>query len=138
MRIPFHTMRLNKALLALFSGLGFTGLAFYLWLFTIYNFNWKPGWLFVFSVATVVLGGVMVWCVFIAFSLIETELRINPAVGGFIGGILGMVAVILMILSFRMESLDLYEKFHPIISFFMSVVCTALLIYPLEEKEPHK
>ena len=131
-------MQLNKGILSFLSGLGFTGLGFYIWFFTLYSFDWSPGWIFIFSIATAILGGVVVWCIFIAFSLVDTNIKINSTVGGFIGGILSMAAIILMILSFRMDGFDLYERIHPIVSFFMAAGCTTLLIYPLEEKEPNK
>ncbi|MEA2054160.1 MAG: hypothetical protein U9O96_03445 [Candidatus Thermoplasmatota archaeon] len=132
-------MQLNKGVLSFLSGLGFTGLAFYIWFFTLYpNPNWRPDLTFFFSVATTVLGGAVIWCIFVAFSFAETKVKINPTMGGFIGGILSMVAVIFMILSFRIDGLSLYEKIHPIVSFFMAAGCTTLLIYPLEEKELNK
>jgi len=89
-------------------------------------------------VATAILGAVVVWCIFIAFSLVETEIRLSPTMGGFIGGILSMAAIILMILSFRLGDYRWYEVIHPIVSFFMAAGCTTLLIYPLEEKETNK
>lgn len=131
----FPLMRMNKGLLSLFSGLGFTGLAFYIGFFTLYNFDWEPTLLFIYTVATGILGGVTVWCIFVAFDLITNEFDINPTTGGFIGGILTMVAVILMILSFRMPDLSFFDQFHPIVSFFMAAGCTTLLLYPLQEKE---
>jgi len=131
-------MQLNKGMLSFLSGLGFTGLGFYIWFFTIYSFDWQLGWIFAFSIATAVLGAVVVWCIFVAFSIIETEIRLSPTTGGFIGGILSMAAIILMILSFRMDDFTLLQEIHPIVSFFMAAGCTTLLIYPLEEKESNK
>ncbi len=131
-------MQLNKGALSFLSGLGFTGLGFYIWFFTVYSFGWSPGWIFIFSVSTAILGGVVVWCIFVAFSFIETNVKINPTAGGFIGGILSMAAIILMILSFRMDNLTLLDEIHPIVSFFMAAGCTTLLLYPLEEKESNK
>ncbi|KAA0000548.1 MAG: hypothetical protein FE040_01895 [Thermoplasmata archaeon] len=138
MDAPFIVMQLNKGMLSFLSGLGFTGLGFYIWFFTLYYFDWKIGWIFVFSVATAVLGAVVIWCIFVAFSLIDTEIRLSSTAGGFIGGILSMAAIILMILSFRIGDYKWYEVIHPIVSFFMAAGCTTLLIYPLEEKESNK
>jgi len=91
--------------------------------------------LLVYTIATGILGGVTVWCVFIAFDLVTNKFNINQTTGGFIGGILTMVAVILMILSFRIENLGLIDQLHPIVSFLLSAGCTTLLLYPLEKEE---
>ena len=116
-------MRLNRGLLSLFSGLGFTGLTFYIGFFTLYNFDWELTLLLVYTITTGILGGVTVWCIFIAFDLITNKFKINPTSGGFIGGILTMVAIILMILSFRIENLGFIDQLHPIVSFLLSAGC---------------
>ena len=132
-RFPF--MRLNRGLLSLFSGLGFTGLTFYVGFFTLYNFDWEPTLLFIYTVATGILGGVTVWCIFVAFDLITNEFHITSTTGGFIGGILTMVGIILMILAFQVTDLTFFDQLHPIVSFFLAAGCTTLLLYPIEEKE---
>jgi hypothetical protein len=128
-------MRLNRGLLSLFSGLGFTGLTFYVGFFTLYSFDWELTLLFVYTIATGVLGGVTIWCIFVAFDLITNQYHITPTIGGFIGGILTMVGIILMILSLRMDDIAFLDRIHPIVSFFLAAGCTTLLLYPIEEKE---
>ena len=77
----------------------------------------------------------------ISFSFTEGRIDVNATQGGFVGGILSMVAIILMMVSFRMEdlglmsNLTLMQKIHPLVSFFLAAACTILLIWPEEGKE---
>jgi len=107
-------MDINKGFLWFFSGLGLTGLCFYLWFFTLNPLNF---WLFIYALATAALGGGIVWSVFFAIS------QNNPK-GGFIGGIFSMISVIIIAISFLNEGI---MGIHTIITLFLSICCFFLL-----------
>ncbi|KAA0005571.1 MAG: hypothetical protein FE045_04905 [Thermoplasmata archaeon] len=130
-------VKIPKGVLSFLSGLGLMGLAFYIWFFTIYSFNWKINKIFIYSISTAVLGAMVIYFVAIAFSLIPSKIG-NTTTGGFLGGILSMTGVILMLLSLRTANVSLFSKIHPIITFFLAAACTYLLIIPEEEKEEWK
>ena len=133
----FMKTKIPKGVLSFLSGLGLMGLAFYIWFFTIYSFNWKINEIFIYSISTAVLGAIVIYFLAIAFSLIPSKIA-NPTIGGFLGGILSMAAIILMLLSLRTGNTSLFDKIHPIITFFLAAACTYLLIIPEEEKEEWK
>lgn len=136
-------IKISKGLLSFLSGLGFMGLGFYIVFFTIIEMENKilSNYILFFSILNSVLGCIVVYFLSIAFSFGDINLNIDATKGGFIGGILSMVAIIVMILSFRLESMNLMEgletidKVHPIITFFLASACTILLIWPEEMKE---
>ncbi len=138
-------MKLTKGLLSFISGLGFMGLCFYIAFFTFIEIDYMllSNYILLFSILTSALAGIVVYFLSIAFSFIDTKLKINTTIGGFIGGILTMVAIILMILSFRLENLGwmenvkTFDAFHPIATFFLAAASTILFIWP-EEKEEEK
>ena len=116
---------LSKGLLSFLSGLGFMGLGFYILFFTFMEMNNKLNFILLFSIATSFLGCVVVYFLSIAFNFIEAKMKISTTLGGFIGGLLTMVAIILMILSFRLEEvagekINLFSKFHPMVTFFVA------------------
>lgn len=131
---------LSKGLLSFLSGLGFMGLGFYILFFTFMEMNNKLNFILLFSIATSFLGCVVVYFLSIAFNFIEAKMKISTTLGGFIGGLLTMVAIILMILSFRLEEvagekINLFSKFHPMVTFFVATACMLLLIWPEKEEE---
>lgn len=113
------------------------GLAFYLWFFTIYNFNWKINELFIFSLSTSILGAIVIYFLAIAFSMIVPKINLGTTFAGFLGGILSMASIILILLTFRIN-VSIFNKIHPIVTFFIAAACTYLLIIPEEEKEEWK
>ena len=129
-------IKIHKGLLSFLSGLGWMGLAFYVWFFTmktsITNFNL----LFAYSIATAALGAIVVLFVLIAFSVIPPLPRINSTAAGFLAGILSMAAIIFMLLAINHE--DGLDKIHPITTFFLAAASTYLLLHPEEEKEEWK
>jgi len=137
-------IKISKGLLSFLSGLGFMGLGFYIFFFGFVAFDYRllGNYILLFSILTAILGCIVVYFLAVAFSF-TTQVRINvdTTLGGFIGGILTMVAIILMVLSFRAESLGLMEglgiadKIHPIVTFFLSAACTMLFIWPEEQRE---
>ena len=133
----FYFMKLHKGLLSFLSGLGLMGLAFYLWFFTIYNFNWKINELFIFSLSTSILGAIVIYFLAIAFSMIVPKINLGTTFAGFLGGILSMASIILILLTFRIN-VSIFNKIHPIVTFFIAAACTYLLIIPEEEKEEWK
>ena len=138
-------IKINKGLLSFLSGLGFMGLGFYILFFTFIRIEYTAlgNYILLFSISTSVLACVVVYFLAIAFSFTDTRLRIDKTIGGFVGGILTMIAIILMILSFQAESLDLMEDLslfdtvHPMVTFFLTTACTILLIWPEERKEEY-
>lgn len=128
-------MKIRKGLLSFMSGLGFMGLGFYIVFLTYIMMGYKLNFVLLFSVLTGVLACVVVYFLAVAFSFIDTKMKINTTVGGFVGGILTMVAIILMILSFRLEDVTLFESIHPIVTFFLAAGCTLLFIWPEEHTE---
>ena len=132
-------MKLSKGLLSFLAGLGFMGLGFYIFFFTFLMMDSKFNFILLFAILTSILGCIVIYFLAIAFSFAETNLKINETAGGFIGGILTMIAIIIMILSFRLEemglakNLGLADKIHPIITFFLASACTLLLIWPIEK-----
>ncbi len=128
-------MKIRKGLLSFMSGLGFMGLGFYIVFLTYIMMDYKLNFVLLFSVLTGVLACVVVYFLAVAFSFIDTKMKINTTVGGFVGGILTMVAIILMILSFRLEDVTLFESIHPIVTFFLAAGCTLLFIWPEEHAE---
>lgn len=133
--------KLSKGLLSFISGLGFMGLVFYLVFFTFVEMDYLilSNYILLFSILTSILACVVVYFLSIAFSFIRTSIQIPPNAGGFGGGILTMVAIILMIVSFRLEdlgwmsNLTLFETIHPVTSFFLAAASTLLFIWPVEE-----
>ena len=109
-------MDINKGFLWFFSGLGLTGLCFYLWFFTLHPLDF---WLFIYALSTAALGGGIVWSVFYAIS------KNNPK-GGFIGGIFSMISVIIIVISFLNEGV---EGIHTIVTLFLSMCCFLLLFF---------
>lgn len=137
-------IKISKGLLSFLSGLGFMGLGFYIVFFTLIEmdrYKILSNYIFFFSLLTSILACIVVYFLSIAFSFGDIHLNIDATKGGFIGGILSMIAIIIMILSFRLESMNLMEglktidKIHPIITFFLASACTILLIWPEEMKE---
>lgn len=128
------SMKLHKGVLSFLAGLGFMGLAFYLWFFTIYAYNWNIGMLFFYSLATSILGATVIYFLALAFSILTSKFNITPTLAGFSAGILSMAAIILILLSMQ-EVKDLISSLHPLITFFISAACTYLLIIPDEEGE---
>jgi len=136
-------MKLTKGLLSFISGLGFMGLCFYIVFFTFVEMNYKiaSNYILLFSILTSVLACVVVYFLSIAFSFIETELKINTTLGGFIGGVLTMIAIVLMILSFRVENfgwmknVSTFNAIHPMVTFFLAAASTFLFIWPEESEE---
>ena len=136
-------IKINKGLLSFLSGLGFMGLGFYIVFFAFVDMNYMllGNYLLLFSIIDSVLACIVVYFLSIAFSFHEGKIRVDTTTGGFIGGILSMVAIILMIVSFRMEDLGLMsnltsmQRIHPLISFFLASACTILLLWPEEKKE---
>lgn len=134
-------LKLSKGLLSFISGLGFMGLIFYLVFFTFVEMDYLlfSNYILLSSVLTSVLACVVVYFLSIAFSFIHARINIPPNAGGFGGGILTMVAIILMIVSFRLEDLgwmsdlSLFETIHPVTSFFLAAASTLLFIWPVEE-----
>jgi len=134
-------LKLSKGLLSFISGLGFMGLVFYLVFFTFVEMDYLllSNYILLFSILTSILGCVVVYFLAIAFSFIRARIEIPPNAGGFGGGILTMVAIILMIVSFRLEdlgwmsTLSLFETIHPVTSFFLAAASTLLFIWPVEE-----
>ncbi|MCD6512409.1 MAG: hypothetical protein J7K61_02240 [Thermoplasmata archaeon] len=127
-------LKLHKGVLSFLSGLGFMGLAFYLWFFTIYNVNWEIGMLFFYSLATSVLGAAVIYFLALAFSMITPKFNITPTLSGFFAGILSMAAIILILLSMQGIN-DILSSIHPLVTFFIAAACTYLLIIPDEEEE---
>lgn len=129
-------MKLNKGLLSFLSGLGFSGLAFYIAFFTLIN---NQIYIFAFSIATAFLGSIVIYFMAIAFSFIEIGYKLSNNLAGFIGGILTMIAIAIIILSFNLENLgivknlNLIDKIHPIVTFFTAGACTLLYIWPIEK-----
>ncbi len=136
-------IKINKGLLSFLSGLGFMGLGFYIVFFAFVDMDYMllGNYLLLFSIINSVLACVVVYFLSIAFSFHEGRIQMDTTTGGFMGGILSMVAIILMIVSFRMEDLGLMnnlttmQKIHPLISFFLASACTILLLWPEEKKE---
>jgi len=128
-------MKLHKGLLSFLSGLGWMGLAFYIWFFTFSEF--KITSMFLYAVACAVLGAVVVYFVLIAFLVIPPMAKVSSTLAGFLAGILSMGAVIFMLLAWR-EGKELINRIHPIITFFIAAACTYLLMIPEEEKEEWK
>lgn len=136
-------MKLTKGLLSFISGLGFMGLCFYIAFFTFVEMHYKiiSNYILLFSILTSILACVVIYFLSIAFSFIETNLKINTTLGGFVGGILTMVAIVLMILSFRlenfgwMENISTFDAFHPMVTFFLAAASTLLFIWPEEKEE---
>jgi hypothetical protein len=133
-------IKLSKGLLSFLSGLGFMGLCFYVVFFLFFEMEYKlmGNYILLFSILTSVLGCIVIYFLAIAFSFTETRLKIDRTKSGFIGGILTMVAIILMILSFRiddlnlMDNISLFNSMHPVVTFFLAAACTILLIWPEE------
>lgn len=132
--------KLSKGLLSFISGLGFMGLIFYLVFFTFVEMNYQllSNYILLFSVFTAILACAVVYFLSIAFSFVQARINIPPNAGGFIGGIMTMVAIILMIVSLRindlwMNNVSAFERIHPITSFFLAAASTLLLIWPVEE-----
>jgi len=136
-------IRISKGLMSFLSGLGFMGLGFYIIFFAFVDLDYKllGNYLLLFSIINSVLACIIVYFLSIAFSFTEGRIDVNATQGGFAGGILSMVAIILMMVSFRMEdlglmsNLTLMQKIHPLVSFFLAAACTILLIWPEEGKE---
>jgi len=133
-------IKISKGLLSFLSGLGFMGLAFYILFFTFIEMENKLNYILLFSIATSFLGCIVIYFLSIAFKFVESKVKINTTIGGFLGGLLTMVAIILMILSFRLEefgikNLNIIDKIHPIITFFLASACMLLLIWPEKEEE---
>jgi hypothetical protein len=134
-------LNLRKGLLSFISGLGFMGLIFYLVFFTFVEMDYLilANYILLFSILTSILACIVVYFLAIAFSFIRTQINIPPNAGGFGGGILTMVAIILMIVSFRLEDLgwmsdlSLFETIHPVTSFFLAAASTLLFIWPVDE-----
>jgi hypothetical protein len=139
-------MKVTKGLLSFVSGLGFMGLCFYILFFTIIEIESKflSNYILLFSILTSILACIVVYFLAIAFSFTDTKLELNSKSGGFIGGILSMIAIIIMILSFRLEALELMQDvelvdaFHPIITFFLAAASMMLFVWPEEKVEEGK
>ncbi|KAA0003423.1 MAG: hypothetical protein FE048_01520 [Thermoplasmata archaeon] len=136
-------MKLTKGLLSFISGLGLMGLCFYIAFFTFVEMDYKiiSNYVLLFSILTSILACVVIYFLSIAFSFIDTNFKINATLGGFIGGILTMVAIVLMILSFRLEdfgwmnNIGIFDSIHPIVTFFLAAASTLLFIWPEEKEE---
>jgi len=134
-------IKLSKGFLSFLSGLGYMGLGFYIFFFAFLNMDCKLNYILLFSILTSVLACIVIYFLANAFAFGEINLKINETTSGFIGGILTMIAVILMILSFRLEDMGLMknlsfaDKIHPIVTFFLASACMLLLIWPEERKE---
>ena len=136
-------IKVSKGLLSFLFGLGFMGLGFYIVFFGFIDMDYKiiGNYILLFSILTAILACIVVYFLAVAFRFTQTRLQIDTTIGGFIGGILTMIAIILMILSFRAESLGLMkglglaDKIHPLVTFFLAAACTMLLIWPEESKE---
>jgi len=129
------------------------GLGFYIIFFTFINMRYilLGNYILLFSVLTAVLGGMVVYFLSIAFSPSQLQsggkeskynfLNMSTTASGFIGGFITMVAIILMILAFRAESLGLmnniglFDAIHPIVTFFLTVACTILIVWPEIEED---
>lgn len=140
-------MKISKGLLSFLSGLGFMGLGFYVVFFTFIEMGYQllGNYILLFSILTSILAFAVVYFLAIAFSFTgrETRIHVDTTMGGFIGGFLTMIAIILMILSFRAESLGLMtelhtlDMIHPVITFFLTAACTILLLWPEEYQEEY-
>jgi len=130
-------LKLHKGLLSFLSGLGWMGLAFYIWFFTLQNLGNKINMLFVYSIITAALGAVVVCFVLMAFSMVPPLSKVTPNMAGFLAGVLSMAAIIIILLAFRLP-VEFFDKLHPIITFFLAAACTYLLLIPEEEKEEWK
>ena len=128
-------MKLHKGLLAFLSGLGWMGLAFYIWFFTLYGKN-LLNILFIYSVMTAVLGAMVTFFILIAFAVLPPLQRISSNLAGFLAGLLSMAAVIIMIIAIKEGSK--WNAIHPLTTFFLAAACTYLLLIPEEEKEEWK
>jgi hypothetical protein len=136
-------MKLTKGLFSFISGLGFMGLCFYIVFFTFIELEYLilSNYILLFSMLTSALACVVVYFLSIAFSFIDSKLKVNTTIGGFIGGILTMVAIVLMILTFRLENLGwmenvkLLDAVHPLVTFFLAAASTILFIWPDEKQE---
>lgn len=128
-------MKLHKGLLAFLSGLGWMGLAFYIWFFTLYGKN-LLNVLFIYAVATALLGAFVIYFILVAFSVLPPPSKISPNLAGFLAGILSMAAIIIMIVALKEGSI--WNTIHPLITFFLAAACTYLLLLPEEEKEEWK
>jgi len=131
----FKFMKLHKGLLAFLSGLGWMGLAFYIWFFTLYGKN-LLNILFIYSVMTAVLGAMVTFFILIAFAVLPPLQRISSNLAGFLAGLLSMAAVIIMIIAIKEGSK--WNAIHPLTTFFLAAACTYLLLIPEEEKEEWK
>ncbi|KAA0006888.1 MAG: hypothetical protein FE045_01670 [Thermoplasmata archaeon] len=128
-------MKLHKGLLAFLSGLGWMGLAFYIWFFTLYGKNLFNS-IFIYSVATSLLGAMVVLFILIAFAVLPPLPRISSNLAGFLAGLLSMLAIIIILISLKEGSL--FNTIHPLATFFLAAASTYLLLLPEEEKEEWK
>ncbi|MCD6474358.1 MAG: hypothetical protein J7K47_05595 [Thermoplasmata archaeon] len=128
-------MKLHKGLLAFLSGLGWMGLAFYIWFFTLYGKSLLNS-VFIYSVATSLLGAMVVLFILIAFSILPPLPKISSNFAGFLAGLLSMLAIIIMLISLKEGSL--FNTIHPLLTFFLAAASTYLLLLPEEEKEEWK
>ena len=128
-------MKLKKGLLSFMSGLGFMGLGFYIVFLTFIEMEYRLNYVLLFSVITAILACAVVYFLATAFSFAPIKAKMGTTTAGFVGGILTMVAIILMILSFRLEDVTLFESIHPIVTFFLAAGCTLLFIWPEEHAE---
>lgn len=134
-------MKLKKGLLSFMSGLGFMGLGFYIVFLTFIEMEYRLNYVLLFSVITAILACAVVYFLATAFSFAPIKAKMGTTTAGFVGGILTMVAIILMILTFRledmklMENITLFQSIHPIITFFLAAVCMLLYIWPEEHEE---
>jgi len=129
-------IRIHKGLLSFLSGLGWMGLAFYIWFFTMDASITNINLLFAYSMATAALGALVILFILIAFSVIPPLPKISPTSAGFLAGILSMMAIIFMLLAISHEKS--FDKIHPITTFFLAAASTYLLLHPEEEKEEWK
>ena len=109
----------NKGLTSFLSGLGFTFLVPYIWFFA-----WsKP--VFVFVIAACIVAGVVIPLLLFAFFN-------NHILAGFISGMLVMIIVFLIALSFFQHGLP---GVHTLVVSMVSSASVYLLLYSLRERE---
>jgi hypothetical protein len=127
------------------AGLGFMGLGFYVFFFAFVDMDYLllGNYVLLFCILTSLLGCVVVYFLFMAFSFSTHEMRyrLDERQAGLVAGSLLMVAIILMLLSFRaeglglMDDLSLIEAVHPAVAFFLAAVCMALFLWPEERRD---
>ena len=136
--------KLNKGLLSFLSGLGFMGLGFYIIYFTFIRLDnlLLGNYILLFSIVTSLIACAVIYFLGIAFSFTHYRIiKIGTTLSGFIAGSLTLIALILMILSIQVENIglmknvDIVERIHPIITFFLGGASIFLLLIPEDIKD---